>query len=51
MRTFHLGDFESIEYSPPAEAAQKYGMDAGTYGALLLWTRGRGPHVSDARNR
>jgi hypothetical protein len=51
MRTFHLRDFESIEYLPPAEAAQKYGMDAGTYGALLLWTRGRGPHVSEARNR
>lgn len=51
MRTFHLTNFESIEYLPPAEAAQKYGMDAGTYGALVLWTRGQGPHVSEARNK
>lgn len=55
MRTFrefrYLGDFESVEYLPPAEAGRLYGMGAAATGALVLWSRGRGPHVSDARNR
>jgi hypothetical protein len=51
LRGVQLQDFESVEYATPAEAAQKYGMEAGTNGALVLWSRGRGPHVSDERNR
>lgn len=44
-------EFESIEYLSPLEAGFQYGLDASAYGALVLWTRGRGPHVSRVRDR
>jgi hypothetical protein len=50
LRTFNVVDFESAEFLPPVEAGQRYGMLASTYGAVVLWSRGRGPHVSEARS-
>ncbi len=51
FRNLYLADYESLEYLPPAEAGQLYGMEASAAGALVLWSRGRGPHISEARNR
>jgi hypothetical protein len=45
-----LGHYESIEYLPPVEAGQRYGMEASAKGAIVLWTRGFGPHRSEARD-
>jgi CarboxypepD_reg-like domain len=42
-------DFESVEYMPPIEAGARYGLHAGIQGALVLWTRGRGPHARRER--
>jgi hypothetical protein len=42
-------DVESIQYLPPVEAGLKYGMQASAYGAIEIWTRGKGPHRSDER--
>jgi hypothetical protein len=42
--------FASIEYIPPADAALLYGMNAAS-GALVLWSRGHGPHATAERNR
>jgi hypothetical protein len=50
-RQLHLSDFESVEYLPPAEAGRLYGMAAASSGAIVAWSRGRGPHVSEQRNR
>jgi hypothetical protein len=44
-----LRDIESIEYVPAAEAGLLYGMEASARGALVVWTRGRGPHRSEDR--
>jgi hypothetical protein len=35
---------------PAPEAGTLFGMEAGANGALVLWTRGRGPHRSPQRN-
>jgi hypothetical protein len=51
FRTLQVSDYESVEYLPPAEAARLYGMEAASNGAIVLWSRGRGPYVSDERNR
>ena len=48
-RSFSLSDIESIEFLPPAEAMSRYGMSAGAVGALVIWTRGSGPHKSAER--
>jgi hypothetical protein len=45
----HLREIESIEYVPAAEAGLLYGMEASARGALVVWTRGRGPHRSEDR--
>jgi hypothetical protein len=45
-----LREFESIEYVPAPDAGPLYGMEASAYGALVLWTRGKGPHRSQRRN-
>jgi hypothetical protein len=45
-----LREFESIEFVPAPEAGPLYGMEASAQGALVLWTRGRGPHQSPQRN-
>jgi hypothetical protein len=51
FRTLQLRDMESFEYLTPTEAGHRYGLDASANGALVIWTRGRGPHVDPARNR
>lgn len=51
LRSLDAGvrQWESIEYLSPVEAGSRYGLEAGTRGALVLWSRGRGPHRSSAR--
>lgn len=39
-----LDNFESVEYYSPVEAGFRYGLEASARGALVFWTRGRGPH-------
>jgi hypothetical protein len=51
IRTPGLADYESIEYLTPVEAGHRYGMQASAKGAIVIWTRGRGPNASVARNR
>jgi hypothetical protein len=50
LRSARLEQFESVQYLPPVEAGQHYGMEASTTGAIVFWTRGRGPHKSADRN-
>lgn len=50
LRGLNLTHFESVEYLPPADAGFRYGME-GAMGVLVLWSRGRGPHVDEARNQ
>lgn len=50
VRTLDLQNFESIEFYTPVEAGTRFGLEASAGGALVLWTRGRGPHVSEKRN-
>jgi hypothetical protein len=50
-RSLNLQDFESVEFFTPVEAGNRFGLRASSTGALVLWTRGRGPHVSPERNR
>ena len=50
FRELQLRDMESFEYLTPVEAGQQYGMSAGAAGALVIWTRGRGPHKAAARD-
>jgi hypothetical protein len=45
-----IGHYESIEYVPPVQAGQRFGMEASAKGAIVLWTRGFGPHRSAARD-
>jgi hypothetical protein len=49
LHTLRVSDWESIEYLSPMEAGFRYGMLASSRGALVLWTRGRGPHRSPLR--
>jgi hypothetical protein len=51
LRGLSLHEVESLEFLPPAEAGQRYGMKASSTGALLIWSRGRGPHRGSARDR
>jgi hypothetical protein len=50
VRSLNLQDFESIEYLSPVEAGYQYGLEASSVGAVVFWTRGRGPHVDSRRN-
>jgi hypothetical protein len=50
LRSFRLSDMESVELLQPTDAGLQYGLDASANGALVIWTRGRGPHRSEARN-
>jgi hypothetical protein len=45
----NLHDYESVEYMTSVDAGTRYGMRASDRGALVLWTRGKGPHKSEAR--
>jgi len=51
MRTERISSYESMQLLTPTQAQQRFGMDAGARGAILFFTRGRGPHLSDARNK
>lgn len=51
LRSLKLQDFESVEYVAPVDAGFRYGPDASSLGAVVLWSRGLGPHVSADRNR
>ncbi|MGH7467196.1 MAG: carboxypeptidase regulatory-like domain-containing protein [Longimicrobiales bacterium] len=51
FRDLRLDIMESFEYLSPVEAGQQYGLEASASGALVIWTRGRGPHRDSARNR
>ncbi|HEX6260160.1 MAG TPA: hypothetical protein VFZ51_05865 [Woeseiaceae bacterium] len=46
LRGATLDNFESVELMSPMEAGFRYGMEASQRGALILWTRGRGPHAA-----
>jgi hypothetical protein len=46
----NLDGVESIQYVPPLAAA-RWGFRASANGALLIWTRGRGPHNDDGRRQ
>ena len=50
LRQINVSDYESVEFVAPMDAALRYGMEAGSVGALVLWIRGSGPHKSNARN-
>jgi hypothetical protein len=50
LRGLNLTHFESVEYLPPADAGFRYGVK-GAAGVLVLWSRGRGPHLDEARNQ
>jgi hypothetical protein len=45
IRGATLDNFESVEFMSPMDAGFRYGLQASRTGALILWTRGRGPHV------
>jgi hypothetical protein len=51
FRSLHLAEYESIEYLPPVEAGFRYGLEAASVGAIVLWSRGRGPHAAAGRDR
>ena len=46
LRSATLDNFESVELMSAMEAGFRYGMEASQRGALILWTRGRGPHAA-----
>jgi hypothetical protein len=51
LRSLNVADYESIQLLHPTDAQIRYGFAAGAAGgALVLWTRGRGPYVSQQRN-
>ncbi|MCG6958208.1 MAG: carboxypeptidase-like regulatory domain-containing protein [Gemmatimonadetes bacterium] len=49
LQSVSLSQFESISFLSGLDAQTRYGMHAGSQGALILWTRGRGPHLSKER--
>ena len=46
----HVSDYESVEYLTSVDAGTRYGLRASARGALVLWSRGHGPHRSHARS-
>jgi len=52
LRSLPASEIESIEFLPAVQAQQMYGTFGNTAnGAVVIWTRGRGPYVSPLRNR
>ena len=52
LRDTPASEIESIEFLPALEAQQRYGTGGNTAnGAVVIWTRGRGPYASPLRNR
>lgn len=50
LRNLSVRGIESLEFLNPLEAAAQIGGRSGETGALVLWTRGRGPYRSASRN-
>jgi hypothetical protein len=52
LRTFPASEIESIEFLPPSQAQTIYGTGGATSnGVVVIYTRGKGPYVSELRNR
>lgn len=51
IRNMSARDVESMQYLGPLDAGGRYGVRAGETGALLIWSRGRGPYQSVRRTR
>jgi hypothetical protein len=52
LRSLPAAEIESIEFLPALEAQQQFGTAGNTAnGAVVIWTRGRGPYASPLRNR
>lgn len=52
LRTLPASEIESIEFLPPSQAQTLYGMSGtSSNGVIIIYTRGKGPYVSDLRNR
>lgn len=49
IESLDVADYESVEYLSSVRAGFRYGMHASAQGALVLWTRGSGPHRSEGR--
>lgn len=47
LHMVRVHEIESVEFLPPI-GAMRYGERAAANGALLIWTRGRGPHRETA---
>jgi hypothetical protein len=45
LRNATLDNFESVEFISAVQAGFRYGLEASQLGAVILWTRGRGPYV------
>ncbi|HSJ30258.1 MAG TPA: carboxypeptidase-like regulatory domain-containing protein [Longimicrobiales bacterium] len=51
LRTLKPGAWESIEYLSAVEAGARFGLQGSSSGgAILLWSRGNGPHRNAARD-
>ena len=51
LRTLKLGEWESIEYLSAIDAGARFGLHGSSSGgAILLWSRGTGPHRNAARD-
>jgi hypothetical protein len=50
LADLRLNNVESMEYLRPTEAGPRFGPDAAAFGAIVVWTRGRGPHRSAERD-
>jgi hypothetical protein len=51
LRNLSVRDIESLEYLGPLEAGIRYGVRASQSGALVIWSRGQGPHKSPERHK
>ena len=49
LRSISLAEIESLEYFTPVEAGNRFGLSASANGAIVVWTRGRGPHKTEER--
>lgn len=52
LRTLPASEIESIEFLPAIQAQMRYGIGGNSAnGAVVIFTRGRGPYVSPLRNK
>ncbi|HEX2166435.1 MAG TPA: carboxypeptidase-like regulatory domain-containing protein [Longimicrobiales bacterium] len=51
LRNYRVSEWESVEYLNAVEAGVRHGLHAShAGGAIVLWTRGLGPHRTPARD-